>query len=77
MPYARASDLPDPVRYVLPTHAQDIYKEAFDHAWDEYGNADERRGGESREEVAHKVARSAVKTKYEKGDDGHWHARHH
>jgi cation transport regulator len=77
MPYANTRDRPDPVRNALPAHAQDIYKEAFNHAWDEYSDADERRGDESREEVAHKVAWSAVKTKYEKGDDGHWHARRH
>src|SRR5690606_29223065 len=34
MPYDRASDLPDSVRNVLPAHAQDIYKEAFNSAWD-------------------------------------------
>jgi cation transport regulator len=77
MPYANTRDLPDPVRNALPAHAQDIYKEAFNHAWDEYKDPDERRSDESQEEVAHKVAWSAVKTKYEKGDDGHWHARHH
>jgi cation transport regulator len=76
MPYASTRDLPDPVRHVLPAHAQDIYKEAFNHAWDEYDDPGERRGDESREEVAHKVAWSAVKGKYEKGDDGRWHARH-
>ena len=77
MPYASTRDLPDPVRNALPAHAQEIYKEAFNHAWHEYKDADERRSDESREEVAHKVAWSAVKTKYDKGDDGHWHARHH
>jgi cation transport regulator len=77
MPYSSTRDLPDPVRNALPAHAQDIYKEAFNHAWDEYKDPDERRSDESQEEVAHKVAWSAVKTKYEKGDDGHWHARHH
>ncbi|EOI3540017.1 ChaB family protein, partial [Cronobacter sakazakii] len=29
MPYSSRTDLPDNVRNVLPAHAQDIYKEAF------------------------------------------------
>ena len=50
----------------LPSHAQDIYREAFDSAWEEYRDPGKRRGDESREEVAHKVARAAVKAVYEK-----------
>lgn len=73
MPYSSTSELPDSVRNVLPAHAQDIYKEAFNHAYDEYAKPSERRGDESREEVAHKVAWSAVKQKYAKGDDDKWH----
>jgi cation transport regulator len=72
MPYDRITELPDAVREHLPKHAQEIYKEAFNSAWDEYKDAEDRRGDASREEVAHKVAWSAVKTKYEKGDDGDW-----
>ncbi len=59
----------------MPKHAQDIYRAAFNHAWDEYADASNRRGDESREEVAHKVAWAAVKEKYQRGDDGHWHPR--
>lgn len=36
MPYKAKSDLPDNVRNVLPAHAQDIYKEAFNSAWEQY-----------------------------------------
>lgn len=75
MPYASISDLPDSVRDNVPKHAQEIYKEAFNSAWDEYADGDERRGDESREEAAHKIAWAAVKKKYSKGDDGHWHAK--
>lgn len=77
MPYSSTNDLPESVRSVLPDHAQDIYKEAFNSAYDEYKSASERRGDESREEVAHKVAWSAVKKKYEKGHDDKWHPSHH
>lgn len=73
MPYRDLEDLPDPVRDNLPRHGQEIYKEAFNSAWDEYRDPDDRRGDASREETAHKVAWSAVKQQYGKGDDGKWH----
>jgi cation transport regulator len=75
VPYKAISDLPDSVRNHVPAHAQEIYKEAFNHAWNEYADEDERRGDESREEAAHKVAWAAVKKQYSKGSDGNWHAR--
>jgi cation transport regulator len=75
MPYRSTRELPESVRDNLPEHAQDIYKEAFNSAWDEYADKDKRRGDESREEVAHKVAWSAVKQDYEKGADDKWHRK--
>jgi cation transport regulator len=75
VPYQSKSDLPDSVKNVLPDHAQDIYKEAFNSAWDEYKDPSERDKGGSREEAAHRVAWSAVKQKYEKGDDDTWHEK--
>ncbi|PWC11895.1 putative cation transport regulator ChaB [Brenneria corticis] len=75
MPYSATSSLPDSVKNVLPTHAQEIYKEAFNSAWEQYKDADDRRGDDSREETAHKVAWSAVKQTYAKGDDGRWHKK--
>ncbi|SUX85493.1 cation transport regulator [Citrobacter koseri] len=36
MPYKTKSDLPESVQDVLPAHAQDIYKEAFNSAWEQY-----------------------------------------
>lgn len=75
MPYNHTTELPESVKHVLPGHAQDIYKEAFNSAWDEYKNAKDRRSSESREEVAHKVAWSAVKKSYEKSSDDTWHLK--
>lgn len=69
MPYKTNKDLPENVIHVLPDHAQDIYREAFNHAWQEYANPEDRRGDASREETAHKVAWAAVKKKYEKTGD--------
>jgi len=64
MPYSSNEDLPAPVRHHLPNHAQDIYREAFNHAFASHRN-------ESRqEEIAHRIAWSAVKRSYAKvGDD--------
>jgi cation transport regulator len=76
MPYKTDADLPASVRDALPAHARDIYRAAFNSAWDEYSDSGKRRGGESREETAHKVAWAAVKEKYEKDDKtGKWHPK--
>ena len=72
MPYDNISELPSSVRDSLPKHAQDIYKEAYNHAWDEYKDPQDRRDDASREEIAHRVAWSAVKKQYEKKDNGKW-----
>ncbi len=70
MPYASIEDLPASVRDNLPKHAQEIYKEAFNSAYDDYAE----RGPEGREQTAHKVAWTAVKKKYEKDEaTGKWH----
>lgn len=69
MPYSKLSDLPDQVKDNLPKHAQEIYQAAFNSAWEQYSDPDERRGDASREETAHKVAWSAVKDQYEKRGD--------
>jgi len=69
MPYKSNSDLPKNVRNVLPEHAQDIYRAAFNNSWEEYSDPSKRRGNESQEVVAHKVAWSAVEAKYTKKGD--------
>lgn len=61
MPYKDLDDLPQIVRIHLPKHAQEIYQSAYNRAWDEYGQDEER---------AHRVAWSAVKKKYQKDEAG-------
>lgn len=61
MPYSRNSELPGGVKNNLPEMAQEIYRKAYNSAFDEYRRDEDRRGNASREEVAHKVAWSAVK----------------
>lgn len=71
MPYENLQDLPEQVQDNLPRHAQKIYKEAFNSAWDTYEDPEDRQDDASREEVAHRVAWSAVKEDYEK-KEGQW-----
>jgi cation transport regulator len=58
MPYRTNDDLPPAVRR-LPGHAQDIFREAFNRAWDSYGH----------EDTAFRVAWAAVKKGYHKIGD--------
>jgi cation transport regulator len=62
MPYATNEDLPESIRAHLPPHAQDIFRAAFNHAWESYGKRQPAR----REEIAHRVAWAAVKRQYRK-----------
>jgi cation transport regulator len=62
VPYKQITQLPENVKNNLPKHAQEIYKEAFNSAEDQYGEEDR----------AHRVAWSAVEQKYEKNDKGNW-----
>lgn len=77
MPYESRSELPEAVLSALQDvpHAQDIYKEAYNSAWEHYASPEDRQGGKSREETAHAVAWNAVKQQYEKGDDDKWHPK--
>jgi cation transport regulator len=63
MPYRTNSELPPSVQGNLPLHAQDIYRQAFNHAWQQYKD-DPRL-----EEIAHRVAWAAVKRRYRKSGE--------
>ena len=64
MPYQKREDLPDSVRDHLPAHAQDIYRAAYNSAWDEYHHEESR---------AHRVAWAAVEHGYHKDESsGEW-----
>jgi len=68
MPYASNDDLPASVQAHLPPHAQDIYREAFNHAFAAHG------GDPRQEEAAHRIAWAAVKRSFVKVG-GSWIAR--
>jgi cation transport regulator len=67
MPYATNDALPPPARHHLAARAQDIYREAFNHAWTTYAPSPRQ------EEIAHRTAWAAVKHQFHKGADGQWH----
>jgi len=60
VPYNHNFELPPSVRGRLPQHAQDIYREAFNHAYDAHA------GDPRQEEAAHRIAWAAVKRRYVK-----------
>lgn len=72
MPYQTRADLPAAVKQALPEHAQDIFKEAFNHAIQEYQDPKKRRDNSDVETIAYKVAWAAVEKTYHKGKDGKW-----
>jgi cation transport regulator len=69
MPYRTIDDLPERVRNHLPTHAQEIFLEAFNSAYEQYASPRKRRSGASLEETANRVAWAAVKRQYVKRGD--------
>jgi len=60
MPYKQITQLPDSVKNNLSNHAQEIYKEAFNSAEEQYGE----------EDLAHRITWSAVEQKYGKNQNG-------
>jgi cation transport regulator len=60
MPYETNGELPLSLRRVLPDHAQDIYRAAFNRAYADH------EGDPRREEAAHRIAWAAVKRSYVK-----------
>lgn len=72
MPYQTRADLPAAVKQALPEHAQDIFKEAFNHAIQEYQDPKKRHDNSDAETIAYKVAWAAVEKTYHKSKDGKW-----
>lgn len=63
MPYQTNDELPPPVKNHLPSHSQDIYREAFNHAFAAHV------GDPRQEEAAHRIAWAAVKRSFLKLGD--------
>lgn len=63
MPYATNADLPSRIRHALPPHGQDIFRAAFNASFKSYA------ANPRREEIAHRVAWTAVKKRFVKRND--------
>lgn len=66
MPYVSNAALPVSIRKNLPRHAQDIFRAAFNDAFERYGHNEER---------AFRIAWAAVKRRYVRRGAGIWVAR--
>jgi len=64
MPYATNTELPERIRKTLPRHAQDIFRAAFNNAYERYGPRNEAR--------AFRIAWAAVKKSYAHRGIGIW-----
>ncbi len=62
MPFEMITQLSDGLKNTLPKHAQEIHKEVFNSAEEQYGE----------EGRAHRVAWGAGEQNYEKNDKGNW-----
>ena len=63
MPYDKNSDLPERVKDRLPDRAQDLFRQAFNSTWDEYGHD---------EGQAFWVTGDAAERDYERGSGSDW-----
>ncbi len=63
MPYVTNADISYKISQNLPEHAQTIFRKAFNSAWEQY---------DGNEEIAFRVAWSAVKKQYQKDEAGIW-----
>ncbi len=64
MPYQTLDELPPAVQS-LPHHAQEIFRAAFNAAWQSYAD----RGPLEQEQIAFRVAWAAVKKRYRKAGE--------
>ncbi len=76
MPYQTIQDLPEALRTHLPDSAQEIFRRAYNGAWDSYvEGGGSRPANRSRQDVAHKAAWLEVRRKF-LSRDGQLASRH-
>ena len=61
-PFPTNADLPGTIQRRFPQRAQDIFREAFNHCFDQHGD----------QEHAVRMAWVAVKRRYQEMPDGNW-----
>jgi cation transport regulator len=72
MPYDTVEELPEKVKNVLPKQAQEIYKEAYNSAWDHYEDPQDRRddsitGGDSHTRLHGQLSKMSMRKKMASG----------
>ncbi|MGQ9424507.1 ChaB family protein [Gilvimarinus sp. F26214L] len=73
MGYASNAQLPRGVQSYLSPEAQDIYREAYNHAWETYRYAQDRYDrDDSRQVTASRIAWETVKRECSRDQRGHW-----
>jgi len=75
MSYESNTDLPAKIAKVLPDHAQDIYREAYNDAYDEIKQPVGDKDEVGRDDSAARLAWEAIKDNYHKGMDGKWYPK--
>ena len=72
MPFEAVKQLPVTIRDTLPDQAQEIYRKAYNQAWEEYDKEDHR--GLNQQGLAHQRGWTAVQHEYV-FDLGQWHRK--
>lgn len=68
-------NIPQPLQSQLPDEALEVYREAYNRAWDEY-DAGTELGQQNRESVAHRQGWAAVKREFEHNEEkGIWYRK--
>ena len=64
------ANIPETLRQKLPGQALDVYKEAFQSAWDRYKVRKHRENRMTREQVAHSFALSQIENQFAMTEKG-------
>ncbi|MDQ3564651.1 MAG: ChaB family protein [Pseudomonadota bacterium] len=72
MSYKKLSDLPRSLRHEFPRRAQEIYRAAYNRAYEVCMASEDLHDDQAIAETAHKAALLAVEMEYEKDEQGRW-----
>ncbi|MDF2176730.1 ChaB family protein [Aliiglaciecola sp. CAU 1673] len=72
MSYVDCAHLPDYIQDDLPPEGQELYRVAFNLAWDKYEDEEKRDKDYTREELSHMAAWREIKDHYRQRENGKW-----
>ncbi len=76
MHYASIDALPAAVRHHATTEAQQLYLQAFNAAWEEFGYLADGHDDSALMATADRVACARLDERFQRDSNGDWHARH-